>query len=132
MNFKIINNNKYIIKLNSELIKYENIDSKEINKILNMITKRYGFEISGFYIIDIYQVNNFLTIIELNKKDDDDFYRKTINYKINKHKKEAKLIFDDILLLKEYNIDFNTDKINRTNLNKKDVLRLCEHYDIIY
>ena len=113
MNFKYINKNKFVVKVNSNYLKLNNKDIKDsIKEILINIRKRYNIDIFGFYDVDLYEVSNFLYILEFNKKDNDDFIYKTVDLKIIRHSKKITYIVDDFLI------------------DKENIYKMCEHYFI--
>ena len=130
MNFNIINEKEYIIKLNyaHKLIK------KDINEIVKelliMIRKKYMYDIYGFYDIDIYDIPNIIKIVHFKKKDEDNYYIKNIDLKINIHKEDIILSIDDYILLEKYKEKINYNTISSSNIKKEDVYKLCEHYFI--
>lgn len=133
MNFNIIDKNTFIVKLNNSFLEINEQDEKDkLNKLLFQIKKRYSYDIYGFYDVDIYYINNFITIIKFKRKDDDEYFRKNINLKINRHLKEKRLHFNDYFLIDKYKNKIINNSLKGSDIDKKDILRLCEHYDIIY
>ncbi len=132
LKFKIIDDYNFIIKVNTSYMGllddnlYDNL-----KKILINLRKRYYYEINGFYEVEIYEVKNFFYLIKFSKKDDDVF-NNNIDLKIIKNNKEIDLSFEDYFLLEEYNPIFKKDKyvICSSNIDKKDVIKLCEFYDV--
>lgn len=132
MNFKIIDDSKFIVKLNSSYLelKDENLYD-DLKKILISIRKKYAYDIYGFYDVDLYNIKNLISILYFTKKDSDDFFCKTIDLKIIRHKNPPLLYFTDFILLKNYKTKYINDKIIlEKELNKKDIYKLCEHYTI--
>lgn len=128
MNITILDNNLFIVKINSDMKNYENITSeKNLKELLYIIRKRYNINIYGFYDIKIYEVNNIIKIIHFIKKDDDEFYRKIIDLNILKYKKNIDIVIDDFTLISDYE---KTQNIKLDNISKREILRLCEHYDV--
>ena len=132
MNFKMINEKKFIVKLNSSYLelKDENLYD-DLKKILILIRKKYAYDIYGFYDVNIYYIKDMLTILCFTKKDSDEYFSKTIDIKIIKHEKSPELYFEDFQLLKNYKKKYINNKIILDEkIRKGDVYRLCEHYYI--
>lgn len=132
LNFEIIDSNNFKVKINSSN-KILNELSKEdkIKRIMLDLKKKYSFNIYGFYEVDIYNVNNFVTIYIFKRKDEDDYLYKTIELKINEHKNVPKISVDDFTLLKKYNKNIvENNKILSDIVKKDDIYKLCEHYTI--
>lgn len=132
LNFEIIDSNNFKVKINSSN-KILNELSKEdkIKRIMLDLKKKYSFNIYGFYEVDIYNVNNFVTIFIFKRKDEDDYLYKTIELKINEHKYVPKISVDDFTLLKKYNKNTGeNNKILCDTVKKDDIYKLCEHYTI--
>ncbi len=134
MNFNIINEKIFMVKINNDYLKI-NEDNlyEELKKVLINIRKKYAFDIYGFYDIYIYDVENFITILKFIKKDDDELFRNTIDLKLHKEKKKMDIYFDDYFLISKcqgitkYN---NIYKINSELIKKEDIIKLCEHYKV--
>lgn len=132
LNFEIIDSNNFKVKINSSN-KILNELSKEdkIKRIMLDLKKKYSFNIYGLYEVDIYNVNNFVTIFIFKRKDEDDYLYKTIELKINEHKNVPKISVDDFTLLKKYNKNIvENNKILSDIVKKDDIYKLCEHYTI--
>lgn len=134
MNFNIKDDNNFIININSSLLEL-NEDNlyDELKKILINIRKKYAYNIYGFYNVDIYHLDPFLTILKFEKKDKDDYFSKSIDLKIIRHESDIKLTFKDYLLVKDYNnVNIKNGRINikSKEIKKEDVYKLCEHYTI--
>ncbi len=132
LNFEIIDSNNFKVKINSSN-KILNELSKEdkIKRIMLDLKKKYSFNIYGLYEVDIYNVNNFVTIFIFKRKDEDDYLYKTIELKINEHKYVPKISVDDFALLKKYNKNTGeNNKILSDIVKKDDIYKLCEHYTI--
>ena len=128
MNFKIVDNNTFIVKINSSYaILNENNQTKFIKDTLIKIRKRYSTNIYGFYDVDIYKIKKILTIIIFRKKDNDNMFYNTIDLKIKNHELELNIVVDDFLLLNDYN---SKKIIKGSNLKSKDVFKICEHYRV--
>lgn len=124
MNFNIINNNKYVVKINSSLITInEKNQASVIKDILINIKKRYGLNIYGDYDVDIYKIDNLLSIIVFNKKNIDGLFYNTIDLKIKNHSKSFDIIINDFTII-------NNNRINSKKINSKDIYKICEHYFI--
>lgn len=129
LNFDFINDKEYIVKIN-----YANkIINKDINdmvkEILINLRKKYALEINGFYEIDIYDIPNLIKIIHFKKKDEDNYYIKTIDLKINIYKDDIPLFFDDYSLLTKYKEKIKYNTILSSTIKKEDIYKLCEHYN---
>ena len=113
MNFKVINNKKFIIKINNSY-KELNIDNQNtiIKDILILIKKRYAYNVYGYYEVNIYNIKDLITILIFNKLNSDDYY-KTIDLKIINHNKNIKIEYDDYELK-----------------STKNIFKKCEHYSI--
>ena len=60
----------------------------------------------------MYEVNKLLYILDFEKKDNDDYFYKTIDLKITKHIKNIPILIEDFLI------------------NKENIYKMCEHYFI--
>lgn len=133
VNFKIINDNSFIVKVNCDYIKFndENI-YEQIKRILINIRKRYAYDIYGFYDVEISYIEKFMTILKFIKKDEDEIFRNTIDLKISKNNKSINLKFNDYFLISNYLVSINNNKyeIDSKLIKDKDILKLCEHYTI--
>ncbi len=133
VNFKIINDNSFIVKVNCDYIKFndENI-YEQIKRILINIRKRYAYDIYGFYDVEISYIEKFIAILKFIKKDEDEIFRNTIDLKISKNNKSINLKFNDYFLISNYLVSINNNKyeINSKLIKDKDILKLCEHYTI--
>lgn len=114
MNFKVINNKEFIVRLNNSYKKL-NIENqnKIIKEILILIKKRYAYNIYGFFEVNIYNIKDLITILKFYKKDKDDYFGKMIDLKIINHNKKEDIIIDNLVLKKSNNI-----------------YKICEHYYI--
>lgn len=130
LNFEIIDSNNFKVKINKSDEKIEGLSKEDkIKKILLEIKKRYYFNIYGFYDVDIYDIENFISIFIFKKKDDEDCLYKSIELKINEHKYTPYLLIDDFYLLKKYNKNVSEkNRILSNKVKKEDVYKLCEHY----
>ena len=120
MKFEIINDNKFIVRLNTSY-KIINLDNQNeiIKNILLIIKKRYSYNIFGFYNVDIYKVSNLLSIIIFKKIEDN--YCKNIDLKIINHSKKIDINIEDFDII---------NRVRVKNVNKKDIYKICEHYSI--
>ena len=126
MNYKIIDNNTFIVKINSSYATLnENNQMKFIKETLIKLKKKYSCNIYGFYDVDIYKVKRLLTIIIFKRKDSDNMFYNTIDLKINNHELDLNIIVDDFLLLNDYK-----NEVNGSILNNEDVYKICEHYRV--
>ena len=133
VNFKIINDNSFIVKVNCDYIKFNDEDIYEqIKRILINIRKRYAYDIYGFYDVEISYIEKFITILKFIKKDEDEIFRNTIDLKISKDNKSINLKFNDYFLISNYLVSINNNKyeIDSKLIKDKDILKLCEHYTI--
>lgn len=132
LNFEITDSNNFKVKINLSNKTLNNLSKEDIiKKILLELKKRYSFNIYGFYEVDIYKVENFITIMIFKRKNEDDYYYKTVELKINEHKYTPKLLINDFTLLEKYNKDIiEKNKIFSNIIKKEDVYKLCEHYAI--
>jgi len=113
MNFKYVNKNKYIVKINSSYLNLSNDNiMNSLKEILINIKKRYNIDIYGFFDVDLYEISNFLYVLEFNKKDSDEYFYKTVDLKIKKHNKKLSFILDDFLI------------------DNENIYKMCEHYFI--
>lgn len=130
MNFNLIDEKEYIIKLNYSHKLIEKDINDIVKELLIIIRKKYNYDIYGFYNVDIYDIPNIVMIIHFKKKDEDNYYIKNIDLKINIHKEDIIIKLDDYMLLNNYKekIDYNT--IYSSNIKKEDVYKFCEHYYI--
>lgn len=130
LNFKILDDNTFIVKINTSYMIFDNDNLyDQLKKILIDLRKRYYCDIYGFYDVDIYYSYNFLTILKFYKKDDD-FYHNTIDLKINRHSKELKLYFYDYDILDIDKCLFEDGYLKGSIINKNDVIKLCEFYSL--
>ena len=133
MKFILVNNNKYIFYINSSFLVFskENLYDN-LKKILIKVRKKYAYDIYGYYDVDIYNISSFRSLLIFNKKDDDDLFRNTIDLKINFYNKNINTYFNDYLIVKNYSFKVNNNKfyIDKELLNKNDIYKLCEFYDI--
>ncbi len=129
MRFNLIDDDTFVVKINSSYMILDD-DSlyDKIKKILIDIRKRYHYDIYGFYDVDIFYVENFLTILKFLKKDSDDYFDKTIDLKITKHSKELEISFDDFDIFDINEHFFDKGKIKGSLFNKKDIIKYCEFY----
>lgn len=113
MNFKIINNKEFVVKVNCSYKKI-NLDTqnKTIKDILILIKKRYAYNIYGFFEVNIFNIKELITILLFKKINEDNYY-KTIDLKIINHNKIIDLDYDDIELK-----------------DTKNIYKKCEHYSI--
>lgn len=132
VNFEIIDSNNFKVKINSSNKILSDLSKEDkIKKIMLELKKKYSFNIYGFYEVDIYNLGNFVTYMIFKRKDEDDYYYKSIELKINEHKYIPQLLIDDFTLLKKYNKDIiEKNKIFSNIIKKEDVYKLCEHYVI--
>ena len=134
MNFSIINERCFIVKINNSYLELNEEDIYDkLKKVLINIRKRYAYDIYGFYDVEIYEIKNFITILKFYKKDDDELFRNTIDLKINKINRRINIVFDDYFLINKcQNIDkdVNKYKINSELIKKEDIIKLCEHYKV--
>ena len=118
MKFEIINNKKFIIKINNF---YKNINLDNQNKIIKdillLIKKRYSFNIFGFYDVDIYKINNLASLLIFNKTQDN--YFNSIDLKIMNHSNKPVINIEECDIINNLKID---------NLKSKDIYKVCEHY----
>lgn len=130
LNIEIVDSNNFKVKINNSDKNLEGLSKEDkIKKILLEIKKRYYLNIYGFYDVDIYNVENFISIFIFKKKDEDDYFYKSIELKINEHKYCPNLLIDDFYLLKKYNKNvIEKNKISSSKVKKEDIYRLCEHY----
>ena len=134
MNFSVINERCFMIKINNSYLELNEEDIYDkLKKVLINIRKRYAYDIYGFYDVEIYEIKNFITILKFYKKDDDELFRNTIDLKINKINRRINIVFDDYFLINKcQNIDkdVNKYKINSELIKKEDIIKLCEHYKV--
>lgn len=132
VNFEIIDSNNFKVKINSSNKILSDLSKEDkIKKIMLELKKKYSFNIYGFYEVDIYNLGNFVTYMIFKRKDEDDYYYKSIELKINEHKYIPQLLIDDFTLLKKYNKNIiEKNKIFSNIIKKEDVYKLCEHYVI--
>lgn len=132
MNVDIVNDKQFNVKVNSSYLKIKDETLyDDLKKILIYMRKKYAYDIYGFYNVDIYFVDNILTLLKFVKKDSDSYFGKSIDLKIIKHDNKPTLIFDDFLLLNNYKYSICNNKIKfNDTVKKEDVYKLCEHYYI--
>lgn len=132
VNFEIIDSNNFKVKINSSNKTLSDLSKEDkIKKIMLELKKKYSFNIYGFYEVDIYNVGNFVTYMIFKRKDEDDYYYKSIELKINEHKYIPQLLINDFTLLKKYNKDIiEKNKIFSNIIKREDIYKLCEHYVI--
>ena len=132
LNFLSINNKEFIVKVNySHKLNNKRLEDM-LKEILFLINKKYGINIYGFYEIDVYDIPNFVKIFKYYKKDEDDYFRNIIDIKINKHKNDCLLEFNDYLLIENYKEKINHNTISSQKIKEEDIYKLCEHYNIKY
>ena len=121
MNFKIIDNKSFVIKLNNSYKKITlDNQNKIIKELLILVRKRYSYNICGLYEIDIYKSNMF-SILMFRKTNNDSGIYNNIDLKIKNHSKELNITIDDYELLKKTSLKIN-------ELNTCDIYKICEHY----
>lgn len=113
MKFDLLKDNKFILYVNSSYLVFEKEKLYDnIKKLMIKVRKKYNYDIYGYYDVDIYDLDRFRTILVFNKKDNDEFFRNTIDLKINYHSKTLKVSYDYL--------------INK----EEDIISLCEFYDM--
>ena len=114
MKFKIIDKKSFIIYLNNSYKKIDKDNSKNIIKdIIMLIKKRYSYNFSGIYEVNIYNVKDLSTLLLFEKIDNDSFLYNSVDLKIINHKEQLNIIIDDFTLL-----------------DNKNIYNICEHYSI--
>lgn len=128
MNYNIISDKEYIVKLNYS----HKIMKKELNDIIKFllvsIRKKYSYDIYGFYEVDVYDIPNLIKVFHFNKKDEENYFRNNIDLKINKHETDFLLEIDDYILIKDYSNKNSYNTIKASKIKKEDIYRICEHY----
>ncbi len=132
MNIKILNNNTYLIKINSWIKEYQEYNKEnKIKEIIYKIGKKYNLNIYGIYNVNISALKKIMKIIRIEKIDDDDFYRNRIDLIINKDNKELEMFVNDFTLLDNYNYKkMSNNLIKGSTIKEEDIIRLCEHYSL--
>ncbi len=127
MKVDFISKDKIIVKVNDcyKKVKSNNL-KEESKKILDLIVQNNNYSIYGTYDVEVYYVGNFIKIFVFNKKNNDDCFFNHIIVNIKKVKRNVFLTFNDFMLVKDY----KNNKINSSDILKKDVIKLCEHYII--
>ena len=114
MKFEVIDNNSFQVRLNTSYKKINRDNQTDVIKnILLLIKKRYALNIYGFYEVNIYYIDIFVTIIKFKKLNNNDSFYNTIDLKIINHDKKINIEIDDFLLE-----------------NNKNIYKMCEHYYI--
>ena len=113
MNFEVINKNTFQLKINNSYMNLDiNNQSNKIKEILLLIKKRYALDIIGFYEVNIYSIDDLLSILIFKKINKEDMLYNTIDLKIINHNKPLEIIIDDF------------------EIDKKNKYKVCEHYII--
>ena len=121
MNIKFISKDLFVVKT---IINDKMEINEKCKKLLKNIRKKYIYDIYGTYNVEIYYVNNFITIYVFRKIEEETFNYNCININIIKKKNNIPIIFKDYELVKEY----KSLILSPSKIKDKDILRLCEHY----
>ena len=119
MKFKVLNKNTFIVYLNSFYKKIDSNSKEIIKSIIILIKKRYAYNIYGYYEVNIYRINNLLSILLFNRLDNDMLLYNSIDLKIIEKNSKIKYKIDDFTIIED-------DK----ELNDNDIYKICEHYSI--
>jgi hypothetical protein len=132
LNIKKVDNNTFIIKINSWINDYEEYDNEyKIKELIHKIGKKYNYNIYGIYNVNISELKKFLKIVRIEKIDEDDFYRNRIDLMISKNDSELFMLVNDFTLLDSYNYKKISDNmIKGSTIKEDDIIKLCEHYCI--
>ena len=124
MKFEIINKNSFIIKLNNSY-KILNKDNQDdiIKKIITIIRKRYGYNVLGFYEVNIYKVSSMFSLLLFTKINNDRLYN-NIDLRIINHNTDISLYIDDYEIM-------NKNYLKSSDIEIGDIYKLCEHYTYI-
>jgi len=120
---KIIINDKIIIYLNNEYLKYKNYDISKIEEYFKSIFQTlkccYNLEIYGYYEIDVYIDKNYGIVIEMEKDDIDFECHDQIDMRVTFHNQKFLYQIEDIeynkkiykyknkYYIKKYNIEYS-------------------------
>lgn len=120
---KIIINDKIIIYLNNEYLKYKNYDISKIEEYFKSIFQTlkycYNLEIYGYYEIDVYIDKNYGIVIEMEKDDIDFECYDQIDMRVTFHNQKFLYQIEDIeynkkiykyknkYYVKKYNIEYS-------------------------
>lgn len=138
MKFSIVDDDRFNVYVNNNYLKFTKDEDElyeSLKKVLINIKKKYEISIYGFYEVDIYRISNIGTLLQFNKRDDDDFIYKTVDLKVIEHDTdEVYLKFQDYYLIKEYkNIKYfnNNYYLRASSIKNSDINRLIEFFDIV-
>ena len=120
---KIIINDRIIIYLNNEYLKYKNYDISKIEEYFKSIFQTlkycYNLEIYGYYEIDVYIDKNYGIVIEMEKDDIDFECYDQIDMRVTFHNQKFLYQIEDIeynkkiykyknkYYIKKYNIEYS-------------------------
>ena len=121
MNIKFISKDLFVIKT---IINDKMEINEKCKQLLKNIRKKYIYDIYGTYNVEVYYVNDFITIYVFRKIEEETFNYNCININIIKKKNNIPIIFKDYELVKEY----KSLILSPSKIKDKDILRLCEHY----
>ena len=113
MNIKFISKDLFVIKT---IINDKMEINEKCKQLLKNIRKKYIYDIYGTYNVEIYYVNNFITIYVFRKIEEETFNYNCININIIKKKNNIPIIFKDYELVKEYKSLILSPSYNENNL----------------
>lgn len=124
MKYQLLDNNKFLTEINNSYMHLNKDNLYDyLKNILIKVKKKYNCDIYGYYDVFIYEIGNLKTAIEFIKKDKEDFFKNSIDLKINYVNKDVKILLDDYTILNRFSI-YSKD------IKDKDIIKICEHYSI--
>ncbi len=124
MKYQLLDNNKFLTEINNSYMHLNKDNLYDyLKNILIKVKKKYNYDIYGYYDVFIYEIGNLKTVIEFIKKDKEDFFKNSIDLKINYVNKDVKILLDDYTILNRFSI-YSKD------IKDKDIIKICEHYSI--
>ena len=124
MKYQLLDNNKFLTEINNSYMHLNKDNLYDyLKNILIKVEKKYNCDIYGYYDVFIYEIGNLKTVIEFIKKDNEDFFKNSIDLKINYVNKDVKILLDDYTILNRFSI-YSKD------IKDKDIIKICEHYSI--
>jgi len=137
MKFSVIDENTFNIYVNNQYLSFskeEDSSYDSLKKILINLKKRYGYDIYGYYQVDIYKIDDIATILKFNKKEES-LMCKTIDLKLVHHiSNNIYLKFNDFYLIKKYkNVKYfdGAFYVSVNEIKLDDINKLIEHFEIV-
>ena len=137
MKFSVIDENTFNIYVNNKYLSFSKDDESlydALKKILINVKKKYGYDIYGFYQVDVYKIDNIAIILEFKKKEES-LICKTVDLKLVHHSSNnIYLKFNDLYLIKKYKKVkyFNWSfYIRLDEIKLEDINRLIEHFEVV-